>query len=222
MMRTLTSDGKHGSINVNSKLLDRQELKYIACEYAKLIVSKANELSQTKKSQRTAIQTNHRIPTINHDLNGPNVDNETGILIHEAAKEITSKLSTYPVLSNVIRIDNNSLFTSNGVNHPSLITKVQEQSDDTSSQKNGTSTISRDYNEQDYATISSSQEDTDCRKNFDHSSRRAFKGRSRFKGIHQRINWHLLVSCFSSCLPDTLVHASRSTNRQSSVSSTGV
>lgn len=51
-------------------------------------------------------------------------------------------------------------------------------------------------------------------------------GPRRRRGLHHRLNWHLLVSCFSTCLPNSLVEAaSRSANAasgQSMDSSDGV
>lgn len=41
-------------------------------------------------------------------------------------------------------------------------------------------------------------------------------GARRRRGLHHRLNWHLLVSCFSTCLPHSLVEAaSRSANAAS-------
>lgn len=219
----------------NSRRLDRQELRALTCDYAKQIVAKASELSQTRKNDIDCLQKNRNVTSRYQPDVYLRLDPTSQKALRDAAQQINRKFQANDLVSIGANRNNsdqddakfhNESKTNHTYNSQKFHNNVPLQNvprQDSKSLRNRksstqndsaaftTTTTMRDYVEQDYATISSSQDDSDSRKGAtDHRNANSAGGRSRIKGLHQRINWQVLVSCFSTCLPQTLVQAATS------------
>lgn len=206
----------------NQKLNDKksEELRILAFEYVKQIVAKANELSQIHnasandshrlengtKAPSTTMPTKNSNASLQAESKGSNrthlIDTTTKKLVRDAAVQINENFQSIktPPASNKQGVCLGTAAQSNAAYRPGL----KQYSDGITEE---TSKLSMNYIEQDYATMSSSQEDGSSRQGHRNGTRT--RTRQRFKGFSQHLNWHLLVSCFSTCLPETLVETAR-------------
>lgn len=225
------------------KLSERtiQELKLLAFEYVKQIVARAHELSQNAPvtgSPTVADQLDGQVSAnkINTSQQGFSelIDPTSKERICEAAVQInkqfrlandpsskgrgegTGKLKSVTYQQNPVNSKTAYTQISFGTKKCFTTTSTMTASAAAAAMaSNNNPIIRREFIEQDYATMSSSQEESDPRGA--HEASRACTGANqpggRFKGLHQRLNWHLFVSCFSICLPETLAPHTTSSSR---------
>ena len=168
-----------------------QELRALAFEYVKQIVAKAHELSIATKPEQT---TNQRAGSSNILL----LDNETRKKhLLESSKLINKHFQEFN--SNVTRANNISRGAekSNKISQPTSrwvpTANIMESAlkEEIESSETNNDMLSSD-----------SRQSTQNFARQDHSS-------SRSRNFHQVFNWHQLVSCFSTCLPETLAMLTR-------------
>lgn len=192
-----------------------QELRLLAYEYVKQIVAKANDLSQNKSINYENIPTNQsdRQPTRLEDSTVVSreiiqIDPANMRAIREAAVQINKqfRFSNGPSTREQMKTKTVTYKDSAHATQPyAKVTQTIVRADTKYSTTTTAITdpvLTRDYIEQDYATMSSSQDENDSRTDANKSDPITDRTRSRFKGIHERLNWHLFVSCFSTCLPE--------------------
>lgn len=208
-----------------------QELRALALEYVKQIVAKSIELSQTHKNvcgppppTPAALPPTDKDKSLaarTHQLTDPT----TRILIRDVAVQIDKRFRLHDNFDANTNANSHSK-TTNFVRINQFRPRLLEITTTTATTTTPTTTTTtRDYAERDYVTVNNARgqqyneptiKETLGAGNQCNSSGASARPRRRLKGLHQRLNWHLLVSCFSTCLPETLVEtANRQANKTS-------
>lgn len=180
----------------SKKLLD---LRAFALEYVKQIVQKANELSVLGPQNRL-------------DSQGQNQKSRRAI--KEAVSEINQrfKFPAPPITSQVASQmkfpadkNNNNNYNNDDYKHNVHYRDSFGRSDvalDNNNRVATSTTIACDSNMDIQPQASQSRANENVQ-----TQARARDGRGGRRRIRDQLNWHLIVSCFSTCLPSTIVEA---------------
>lgn len=196
---------QQANLITDKKLL---ELRAVALEYVKQIVAKASELSQERQKikdaqkltnyyngtttnynsgKTTAYSKSTTTTTSNNRLPEPIDPAKEKAILREAASSINKRFQL---------VDNQEYFSADRKdslrNRASSNPRIQATSNRENSSVDPSATADR-YSNNSTSTSTSKRSTTN--------------GSRRRRGLHQRLNWHLLVSCFSTCLPHSLVEA---------------
>lgn len=172
-----------------------QELRAFALEYVKQIVAKADELSREQRCEGVKQQNGQPLP-ISTTCAG-----RTSIEAAERVGQVAEQI--------------NQRFQLNGLN------KQQQQQQQDSRFATQTITISQQPQKAPPVRpppvaagkpkhpvavdeISCEQDEAELARSRGDANKWASGARKR-PGLHNRLNWHLFISCFSTCLPQTLV-----------------
>lgn len=200
-----------------------QELRWLALEYVKQIVAKSMELSQQNNNNSTqetaAIHDNHRQQRRPPDQEGAPNDQATMQLIRDASVQINkifrldvearvgsaSSPSTNKKTATFARVDQFKCDTTTTTTTLSKRGDYMETDYGTQYEQDNTTTSSGNSNTA-TTIIRNNNNNNNLNNRQEGNSSGAPAGPARrLKGLHQRLNWHLLVSCFSTCLPESLV-----------------
>lgn len=208
---------------LNMLITDKRllELRVVALEYVKQIVAKASELSQERQKIKDAQKLTNYYNGSSTNYNGAKTNAHTKL----NATTTSTKRLPEPIDPTKERevlkeaaISINKRFQL--VDGSRFVGEKNEKYRDRTTASAG------------YGTDRHQDRTSDTENNFNLTDRhgnnsssgvgstptkRATNSSRHRSGLHQRLNWHLLVSCFSTCLPQSLVEAtSRSATTTSS------